>query len=68
MASSTKKGLENIYSIITAVIHSFFLRILSFAKTAIIHKVNTHTSGLIKKASILEKIKNTGKNSEIDEL
>lgn len=38
------------------------MRIISFAKSASINKVNTHVSGLIKKASILEKIKNTGKS------
>ncbi len=38
---------------------NFFLRSLSLAKKAIINKVKTQIKGVIKKASILEKIKNT---------
>ncbi len=47
------------YKTQTAQMISFFLRSLSLTKKAMIHKAKTHIKGVIKKASILEKIKNT---------
>ena len=57
--SSTIKELEKKYKIPTAQITSFFLRSLSLAKKASINNTKTQINGVIKKASILEKIKNT---------